>query len=269
MNFNRPQLMGIINCTPDSFYAGNRHLGEDILPVAQKHVEAGATMLDIGGQSTRPGSARISAEEEAQRVSAAIRLIRNTYPDIVISVDTFYGIVAEQAVEAGADLINDVTGASIDPLILQVAGRMQVPYILTHLKGNLDTMQVAPHYDNLLSEMLTYFIEKIRQCEENGIKDIIIDLGFGFGKTLAHNYKIMAELETFHLLNRPLLVGVSRKSMVQKLLNVEASEALNGTTILHTYALEKGAHILRVHDVKEAMEVIKIREKLVSASTNQ
>lgn len=259
--------MGIINCTPDSFYAGNRHLGEDILPIAQKHVEAGATILDIGGQSTRPGSARISAEEEAQRVSAAIRLIRNAYPGIFISVDTFYGLVAEQAVEAGADMINDVTGASIDPGILEVAGRLQVPYILTHLKGQLDTMQVNPHYDNLLPEMLTYFIEKIRLCEKNGIKDIIIDPGFGFGKTLVHNYKIMAELETFHLLKRPLMVGVSRKSMVQKLLNVEASGALNGTTILHTYALEKGAHLLRVHDVKEAMEVIKIREMLISNPT--
>lgn len=262
MNFNTPQVMGIINCTPDSFYAGNRYLDKDILRIAEKHIQDGATILDIGGQSTRPGSTRITSEEEAQRVVTAVKLIKNEFPDTFVSVDTFNSLVAAQSIEAGADIINDVTGAAKDEKILEVVGGMQVPYILTHLKGDLDEMQKDPHYDQLIPEMLQYFIQKIEKCEQHGIKDIIIDLGFGFGKTLQHNYEILAHLECFSLLKRPILVGVSRKSMIQKLLNIEATEALNGTTILHTHALLKGANILRVHDVKEAMEVVLIDQKL-------
>lgn len=264
IHFNEPHIMGIINCTTDSFYAGNRLLEHDWKKMVEKHIQEGATIIDVGGQSTRPGSERITAEEEIQRVIPAINYIRTKYPTIIISIDTFYSEVAEQAVLAGADMINDVTGGSKDENIFQVAGRMQVPYILTHLKGELDNMQENPTYEDLITEMLQYFIDKIEICKAAGIQDIILDMGFGFGKTLDHNYQILHSLKSFKIFKRPILVGVSRKSMVQKLLGVDASAALNGTTVLHTIALQKGVEILRVHDVKEAREVREIVSKINS-----
>ncbi|MET6997189.1 dihydropteroate synthase [Chitinophaga defluvii] len=259
LDLSRPVVMGIINITDDSFYAGSRtkslHL---VLEKAAQHLEEGATILDIGAQSTRPGAPVVGADEETAQLLPAIHAIINKYPEAIISVDTYHATVAEKAIRAGAAIINDISAGDMDPQMLTTAGRLQVPYIAMHMQGTPATMQQQPHYEDVSREVLDYFIQKLAHCSAAGIKDVIIDPGFGFGKTLAHNYQLLAHLHTFQILNVPLLAGVSRKSMIYKLLGTTAAEALNGTTIVNTLALQQGAHILRVHDVKPAVEAVKV-----------
>jgi dihydropteroate synthase len=256
---DKPLVMGIINTTPDSFYQGSRFTGTDsLLQQAELMLKQGADIIDIGGQSTRPGSARITADEELQRVSGAIEVLHKNFPEAIISIDTYWSRVAEEAVLSGASIINDISAATVDEKILEVAARYQTPYCCMHMPGNPDTMHQVPAYENLMREILDYFIRKIELCRKAGIKDVIIDPGFGFGKTAAQNFELIRRLHIFKILQAPILVGVSRKSTIWKTLGITAGEALNGTTVLHTIALQNGASILRVHDVKEAVEAVKL-----------
>jgi len=259
LDLSRPVVMGIINITDDSFYANSRtkslHL---VLEKAAQHLEEGAAILDIGAQSTRPGAPVVGAAEEVAQLLPAIHAIINKYPAAILSIDTYHASVAEKAILAGAAIINDISAGDMDPEMLTTAGRLQVPYIAMHMQGTPATMQQQPHYEDVSREVLDYFIQKIAHCRAAGIKDVILDPGFGFGKTLAHNYQLLAHLHTFEILGVPILAGISRKSMIYKLLNITAAEALNGTTIVNTLALQQGAHILRVHDVKAAVEAVKV-----------
>lgn len=249
--------MGIINTTPDSFYEGHLSLAEDaMLALAQKMVAEGAFILDIGGQSTRPGSERVSADEELKRVLPVIKKIRQVFPGILISADTYHSSVAKAAVQEGADIINDVSAGEMDKEMIPTVASLQVPYICMHMKGRPETMHKDPVYDDVVKEVLDFFILKLNECRMAGIKDVIIDPGFGFGKTIGHNFKLLRELSVFEILGKPILAGLSRKSTIYKTLNVSPQEALNGTTVLHTLALQNGASVLRVHDVKEAKQVI-------------
>lgn len=260
----RPQVMGILNVTPDSFYAGSRTPEEGQIEARVRTlIDEGADMIDVGGYSSRPGAADVSAEEEADRLRRGLKIVRRLAPDIPVSVDTFRADVARMAVEEeGADMINDISGGEMDARMFRTVARLGVPYILMHMQGTPGTMQQAPHYDDVCAEVVQYLAERIDRLAQMGVCDIIADPGFGFGKTLAHNYRLMARLGDFLALRRPLLVGVSRKSMVCKLLGCTPQEALNGTTALHTAALLAGAHILRVHDVRPAVEACKIVESL-------
>ncbi|MFN5134716.1 MAG: dihydropteroate synthase [Chitinophagaceae bacterium] len=261
----KPVVMGILNITPDSFYSGSRIENTDtILQKAQQMLNEGATILDIGGQSTRPGSTRISADEELKRVMPAIRLIKQQFQNCFISIDTYYSKVAKEAVIAGADMVNDISAGTMDEQMISTVATLDVPFIAMHMQGTPDTMQQNPAYENVTREVLDYFITKTGQCKAAGIQDIIIDPGFGFGKTIAHNFQLLRELEVFQILKYPLLAGLSRKSTIYKTLGTTAEEALNGTTVLNTIALQKGASILRVHDVKETMETIKLVEAVYS-----
>jgi dihydropteroate synthase len=259
LDLSAPVVMGIINITDDSFYKDSRskHLHQVIAKAAQ-HLDEGAAMLDLGAQSTRPGATAVGVQEELERLLPAIHAIINQYPNAIISVDTYYAAVAEKAVQAGVSIINDVSAGEMDPLMLETAGRLKVPYIAMHMQGRPDTMQRDPRYENVVREVLDYFILKTAECRAAGIHDVIIDPGFGFGKTTAHNYSLLAHLRSFDILECPLLVGVSRKTMIYRLLNITPEEALNGTTVIHTLALQQGAHLLRAHDVKPAMEAIRI-----------
>jgi dihydropteroate synthase len=258
--------MGILNTTPDSFFEGSRFSGKDgILQQVEKMVVEGAAIIDIGGQSTRPGSERISAEEEMRRVITAIESIHFNFPDLVISVDTYYAKVAEAAVMAGAGLVNDVSAGEMDPLMIATVADLGVPYVCTHMKGRPENMQENPRYDNVTKEVLDFFIQRSSICRRAGINDVILDPGIGFGKSISHNFQLIKELDLFRILEMPLLLGVSRKGTVYKTLGITATEALNGTTVLNTIALLKGAAILRVHDVKEAVEAIKLVEKISAA----
>lgn len=254
-----PIVMGIINVTPDSFYSDSRKVEiNEVLQQAEKMISEGATILDIGGQSTRPSSTDVGADEELKRVIPAIKNIHEHFPGTIISVDTYHSRVAAEAVAAGASIINDISGGSIDKNMITNAGKLQVPYICMHIKGNPETMQQYATYEKVTQEVLDYFIKKIEECRLAGIKDIIIDPGFGFAKTITHNFTLLKELEIFNILERPVLIGISRKSTIYKTLRITPGEALNGTTVLHTAALLRGANILRVHDVKEAVEAIKL-----------
>lgn len=261
-----PKIMGILNVTPDSFYAESRTSDEEhIAARVQQLMDDGADMIDIGGYSSRPGADDVSPEEEMNRLRRGLRVVRHLYPEVPISVDTFRADVARMCVEEeGADIINDISGGMMDRQMFRTVARLGVPYILMHMQGTPDTMQQAPHYDNLRREVMLYFAERIDRLCQMGAKDIIVDPGFGFGKTLEHNYELFHHLDDFNLFNLPLLVGISRKSMIYKLLGGTPQTSLNGTTVLNTIALMKGAHILRVHDVKEAVEakriVMKIKE---------
>lgn len=256
---DKPLVMGIINLTPDSFYSSSRFSGTDaVLAQAEKMLTEGAAILDIGGQSTRPGSIRINAEDELQRVIEPIKAIAQRFPDTFISIDTYYALVAEQAVAAGASIINDISAGSMDKEMIVTVAKLNVPYILMHMQGNPATMQQAPAYTDVVKEVLDFFIFKIAELRNKGIKDIIIDPGFGFGKTINHNFQLLKNLEVFKMLNAPLLAGLSRKSTVYKTLKVPIEESLNGTTALNTIALMNGAAILRVHDVKEVKQVISL-----------
>ncbi|XVJ65410.1 MAG: dihydropteroate synthase [Lacibacter sp.] len=253
----QPIIMGILNITPDSFYSGSRTATNDaVLAKAEQMLQEGATILDMGGQSTRPGSTRLSAAEEAERVVPAIQLVKQNFPACFVSVDTYHSDVAREAVEAGADLVNDISAGEMDAAMLSTVARLQVPYIAMHMQGTPDTMQQNPVYENVTKDVLDYFIKKTEQCRAAGIKDVLIDPGFGFGKTIAHNFQLLRELEVFQLLKYPVLTGLSRKSTIYKTLGTTADDALNGTTVLNTIALQKGASVLRVHDVKEAKEAI-------------
>ena len=256
---DRPLVMGIINATPDSFYTGSRFKGANaILDQAERMVEEGADILDIGGQSTRPGSDRVTAQEELTGVIAGIEAISKKFPDTIISIDTYYSIVAKESVAAGASMVNDISGGSMDEAMIQTVASLQVPYILMHMKGTPETMQQMARYENVTKEILDFFIVKQDELHKAGINDVIIDPGFGFGKNSDHNFEVLRNLSVFKLLERPIMIGISRKSTIYKTLGISAEDALNGTTVLHTIALMNGANILRVHDIREAREAIKL-----------
>lgn len=257
-----PLIMGIINATLDSFYEGDLAKGmHGILALAEKMIKEGATILDIGGQSTRPNSQRISIEEEIERVIPVIEIIHARFPETIISIDTYQSKVAVEAVQAGASIVNDISGGQMDAeMIRTVANMRNVLYICMHIKGTPETMQAKAEYDDVTKEVLEFFIAKINECKKAGIKDVIIDPGFGFAKNAAQNFTLLKNLSVLKMLDKPILVGISRKSTVYKTLGNTAAEALNGTTVLNTLALNNGASILRVHDVKEAMEAVLLME---------
>ena len=257
-----PKVMGIINITNDSFYAKSSILSEkDVIRKAEQMIVEGATFLDIGGQSTRPGSEKIVAEEESKRVIPIINSLRNEFPDIYLSIDTYYSEVARQGLEAGAQVINDISGGTLDDKMFDLVADKNVPYVLMHMRGTPQTMNNLTDYKDLVQEIVNSLQFRIKRLQELGVKDIIGDPGFGFAKTIEQNYKILDNLEFFDILKVPLLVGLSRKSMVYKTLEIEPDNALNGTTVLNTIALLKGANILRVHDVREAFEAIELVRK--------
>ena len=260
LELREPQIMGILNVTPDSFYSDSRTPDEaHITERVRQMMDEGADMIDIGGYSSRPGADDVTLEEEMDRLRRGLRIVRKLYPEVPVSVDTFRADVARMCIEEeGADVINDISGGMMDRQMFRTVARLGVPYILMHMQGTPDTMQVAPHYDNLRREVMLYFAERIDRLCQMGAKDIIVDPGFGFGKTLEHNYELMNHLEDFAVFNLPLLVGISRKSMIYKLTGGTPQTSLNGTTVLNTISLVKGAHILRVHDVKAAAEAKQI-----------
>ena len=268
LDLSTPQVMGILNVTPDSFYAGSRSRTEaEIAARACQILDEGASIIDIGAYSSRPNAEHISPEEEMQRLRTGLEILNRNHPDAIISVDTFRAEVARQCVEEyGAAIINDISAGEMDEQMFPTVARLTVPYIMMHMQGTPQNMQKEPHYENLLKEVFMYFARKVRQLRDLGMKDIILDPGFGFGKTLEHNYELMAHLEEFGIFELPLLVGVSRKSMIYRLFGATPQEALNGTTVLDTVALMKGADILRVHDVREAVEAVRLIEKLKSVS---
>jgi dihydropteroate synthase len=253
----KPVVMGIINITPDSFYAGSRH-GQitDVLKTAERVLTEGAAILDIGGQSSRPGSERISEEEELRRVSEPLSEISKRFPEAFISIDTFYAGVAREAVARGASIVNDISAGRIDPNLQPTVAKLKVPYVLMHMQGNPQNMQVKPTYENVTKEVLDFFIREAGKLKSMGIHDVILDPGFGFGKTMDHNFQLLHDLKLLEMLKAPLLIGVSRKSTISKTLGVPTEETLNGTTVLNTISLMNGAMILRVHDVKEAVQAI-------------
>ncbi|MCS2659444.1 dihydropteroate synthase [Bacteroides fragilis] len=268
LDLSTPQVMGILNVTPDSFYAGDRSRTEaEIAARACQILDEGASIIDIGAYSSRSNAEHISPEEEMQRLRTGLEILNRNHPDAIISVDTFRAEVARQCVEEyGAAIINDISAGEMDEQMFPTVARLNVPYIMMHMQGTPQNMQKEPHYENLLKEVFMYFARKVRQLRDLGMKDIILDPGFGFGKTLEHNYELMAHLEEFGIFELPLLVGVSRKSMIYRLFGATPQEALNGTTVLDTVALMKGADILRVHDVREAVEAVRLIEKLKSVS---
>lgn len=259
MDLSTPAIMGIINVTPDSFYSGSRNQRlKGILTTAEKMLADGAIFLDVGGYSSRPGAIDISETDEIKRVIDPIGAIIKEFPSAIISIDTFRSKVACAAIDAGAKLVNDISAGLLDANMLHAVGELKVPYIAMHMRGTPQTMKALTNYDNLLKTIALYFSERIAQAKEFGIKDIIIDPGFGFAKTVAQNFSLLNDVDYLHHLGHPLLIGVSRKSMIYKSLNIAPEEALNGTTVLNTVALLKGASILRVHDVKEAVEAVKL-----------
>ncbi len=267
LSLEKPVVMGIINITPDSFFEGSRFSGADgALFQAEKMVKEGAAMLDIGGQSTRPGAERVGESVEMERVVPVIQAVRQAFPEVEISVDTFYSKVAAEAATAGASMVNDVSAGLMDKDMLQVVAGLNVPYVCMHMKGEPGTMQQSPEYEDVSLEILDFFIRRIGACRAAGIKDVIADPGFGFGKTPSHNFTLVNRLEDFKVLEVPLLMGISRKSTICKTLGITPAEALNGSTVLHTIGLMKGINILRVHDVKEAVEAIKLTEAVLHAA---
>lgn len=256
---DKPLVMGIINVTPDSFFDGSRFNNVDEIVVeAEKMLNEGADILDIGGQSTRPGSELISSDQELERVIPAIKAITKKRPEAFISIDTFYSNVAIAAVEAGASIVNDISAGTMDNNMIATVAELKVPYILMHMKGTPQTMQQNAHYKNVTLEVLDYFISKTHELKKAGIGDIIIDPGVGFAKTIEQNFELLKNLSSFKMLDKAIMLGISRKSTIYKTLDVTANEALNGTTVLNTIGLMNGASILRVHDVKEARETVKL-----------
>ena len=261
VDFSQPKVMGILNVTPDSFYDGGKYNSENELGnQVSKLTSEGADFIDIGGYSTRPNASDIPVEEEWERVKSGILAVRKQDKNIIISVDTFRSEIAKKAIEMGADLINDISAGNLDDNMFQTIADLQVPYIMMHTRGTPQTMKQLTHYDNILDEILNYFVEKIERLKKFGVKDIVIDLGFGFAKTIEQNFFLLKNLEVFKELELPILVGVSRKSMIYKTLEIQPNEALNGTTAVNMIALQNGANILRVHDVKEAKETIRLTE---------
>lgn len=270
LELSTPCVMGILNVTPDSFYSGSRMQTEGEIEARVRQIlEEGAAIIDVGAYSSRPNADHVSAEEEMNRLRLGLDVLRRTAPDAIVSVDTFRADVARMCVEEyGVAIINDIAAGEMDADMFSTVAELNVPYIMMHMQGTPQNMQQHPHYDNLLREVFLYFARKVQQLRDLGVKDIVLDPGFGFafGKTLEHNYQLMAHLEEFRLFELPLLVGVSRKSMIYRLLDTTPQEALNGTTVLHTLALMKGADILRVHDVRQAVEAVKIVEAMKAAS---
>ena len=263
LSLETPIVMGIANYTDDSFFDGGKYNHLDtLLKRVEVLLSEGADIVDIGAMSTRPGATDISEKEENQKIKEAVRVILKHFPDIILSVDTWRASVAEMAVEEGVAMINDISGAAFDPKMISVMGKLKVPYCLMHTTAKPKIMHLHTQYDNLIADMLYFFGEKLKLLKEAGVNDIMIDPGFGFGKTLEQNYHILNNLETFTTFQLPLLVGISRKSMIYNTLNISPEQALNGTTALHLYALMKGANILRVHDVKEAKETIVLYRKI-------
>jgi dihydropteroate synthase len=263
VRFDKPLIMGILNVTEDSFFDGGKHNTEkQWLLHIEKMLLEGADIIDIGAASTRPGAKLISKADELSIIERVLKSVRKEYPEIIISIDTYYANVAKYSIENGADIINDISGGEIDNEMFRTIADLKVPYILMHIKGTPENMNQFTHYNNIIQEMILYFSEKVNKLKLLGVNDIIIDPGFGFSKTLDDNYKLMNQLEVFHFLELPVLVGISRKSMINKVLETNTTEALNGTTVLNTIALQKGANILRVHDVKEAVETLKILNML-------
>lgn len=263
LSLDIPRVMGIVNVTDDSFYEGSRSLkASSFQERIDQMVLAGADIIDIGGQSTRPGSIQIGAEEEILRVAPAIEYARRKYPDVWISIDTYHSSVASHVISLGADIINDVSGGEKDDQMIPLAGKLNIPYICMHMQGSPEYMQQNPSYHDVCDEVFSFFVKKIKQCTDAGIGMLILDQGYGFGKTNDHNYQLLANLNRFTILGYPLLVGVSRKSMIHRVLNTDPEHALNGTSILHSIALMDGANILRVHDVLEAKECIVLTERI-------
>lgn len=260
LDLSQPRVMGIQNVTPDSFYAGSRTQTEaEIVRRVKQIVSEGAAIIDIGAYSSRPNADNVSAREEMERLRMGLKILFEIQPDAVVSVDTFRADVARMCVEEyGVAIINDIAAGEMDANMFHTVAALNVPYIMMHMQGTPQSMQQHPHYDNLLKEVFLYFARKVQQLRDLGVKDIILDPGFGFGKTMEHNYELLSHLEEFRIFELPLLVGVSRKSMIYRLLDITPQEALNGTTVLDTICLLKGADILRVHDVKEAVETVRI-----------
>lgn len=259
IDLNSPKIMGILNLTPDSFYDGGKYKNEnDILKQTENMLDEGATFIDIGGQSSRPGADFLSVEEELNRVLPVVELLLREFPETLISIDTFQSQVAKHTVEAGAALVNDISAGNLDENMMETVAELQVPYIMMHMKGTPKTMQSKTNYGNMLQEILYYFSEKIRIARELGLNDVIIDPGFGFSKTRKQNFEVLCKTDLFKTLELPILMGVSRKSTICKTLNVQPADALNGTTVLNTIALQNGVNILRVHDVREAWECVEL-----------
>lgn len=267
MDLSCPQVMGILNVTPDSFYGASRRTTEEsIAERVRQIIDEGASIIDVGAYSSRPGADDVSVAEEMERLRLALKTVRSVSPEAVVSVDTFRSDVARMCVEEyGADIINDISGGCLDKDMYAAVASLGVPYVLMHMRGTPADMQASPHYDNLVGEVMMYFAERVQRLRDLGHKDIILDLGFGFGKTLDHNYELFSRMDMFaDMFGLPMLVGVSRKSMIYRLLGGEPSDALNGTTALNVMALMKGARILRVHDVKECVEAVRLFEKMKS-----
>ncbi len=263
IDLSYPKVMGILNITPDSFFDGGKFKDQDtILQHTEEMLNNGATFIDIGGYSSRPGAKNVSLEEEESRVIPIIQLLVEKFPDIILSIDTFRSEIAKKAITNGASIINDVSGGELDNNMFKTVSELQVPYVLTHMKGTPQNMQNKPNYKDIIIEINEYFSKKTYQLKSLGANDIILDPGFGFGKTLDHNFELLKKQYLIGFGKLPILTGISRKSMISKTLNISPKEALNGTTILNTIALQKGASILRVHDVKEAVECIKLLNKL-------
>ena len=265
IDLNKPKIMGILNITPDSFYDGGKYKDDaSILKQVESMLTNGATFIDIGAYSSRPGAEEVTTQNELKRLLPVLNLVLKEFPNALLSIDTFKSKVAEEAIQMGAAVINDISSGLLDEDMLTIIAKYNVPYIMMHMRGNPKTMQQHTDYDNLVKDILFFFSQRMDKATSLGIKDIIIDPGFGFSKTLQQNYELLNKLDLLKITDRPILVGVSRKSMIYKLLGTEPEKALNGTTALNMLALEKGANILRVHDVKEAMECIKIYEQLTA-----
>ena len=266
LTIDKPIVMGVINITPDSFFSGSRIQDKEAISQAvKKMLSEGATVVDIGGQSTRPGSEKVSVDEEMKRVIPAIEFIIKKNSSALISIDTYQSKIAKEAVEAGASIVNDISAGEMDAQMLSTVAGLKVPYVCMHMKGTPQSMQRDPTYENVTMEVLDFFIRKIDDCKQAGINDVIVDPGFGFGKTFTHNFQLLKNLKAFKMLDRPILAGLSRKSTIYKTLGITPEEALNGTTVLNTLALQNGANILRVHDVKEACEAVKLFGKYSAA----
>jgi dihydropteroate synthase len=258
-----PKVMGILNVTPNSFYDGGKYNEEsELLSQVGKMINDGATFIDIGAYSSKPNAEFVSEEEELARIIPVVQLILKYFPEAILSIDTFRSTVAKACIENGAAIINDISAGNLDKAMFEVIAKYNVPYIMMHMRGKPQTMQSMTNYEDIVKEMLFYFSEKVNKARSLGINDLIVDPGFGFAKTIEQNYEVLSKIELFQLLELPLLVGISRKSMIHKVLNTNSKEALNGTTVLNTIALSKGASILRVHDVKEAVECIQLWNKV-------
>ena len=264
MNFSIPKIMGILNITPDSFYDGGRYNSkEKIQRQIEKMIISGADIVDVGGYSSRPGAKHISIQDELDRVIPVIEIIKKKFPETIVSIDTFRSRVASEAIISGADIVNDISGGNLDSNMFETVSKHKVPYILMHMRGNPENMMSKTNYENVTKDVCKYFSQRINKAHSCGINDIIIDPGFGFSKTTQQNYELLNNLEFFKEFQRPIIIGISRKSMIYKTLNTTPDKALNGSSVLHTISLMKGANILRTHDVKEAVECVKIVSQLI------